>query len=261
MLGISDIYDDLLASKEGDILVKLKDGKELKVISFIIKKRSSVFRKMLESSMRESVTGVIDLSSQFSLEAFREFMAYVYYNKNYTGSYLPLLFEVLRITDYFDVNAYSSYINDRIIGLITDVPICLMIATEARKHGTLSQSIYSRCLKFVSEALKPRTAVCYDVNSGDSKAWCCHGHSTKCKRHADANDSSSYTVKGQVACIHYTLCNIRRFTQFAHTCRCCVHGPVKFAPALTTINQLPEFIVNDLNSTKTDEEGGNKTSA
>ncbi|CAO3566927.1 unnamed protein product [Mortierella alpina] len=126
------------------------------------------------------------------------FGAYIYYNKNYTGSYLPLLLEVLCITDFYGVNAYSTYINDRIIELITDVPICLMIATEARKHGTLAKNIYSRCLEFLSEALNTWTAVCYDVNSGDSKAWCCHAHSTKCKRHTDPKDSSSYTVSGQL---------------------------------------------------------------
>ncbi|KAF9290205.1 hypothetical protein BGZ68_007676 [Mortierella alpina] len=162
MTNISDIYDELLASKEGDILVKLKDGNELKVISFILKKRSSVFKTMLESSMQESVTGVIDLSSQYSLEAFREFMAYIYYNKRYTGSYVPLLFEVLCISDFYDVNDYSMYIEDRIIELVTDVPMCLMIATEAREHKALAEDIYSRCLEFLSEALKPRKAPCYD---------------------------------------------------------------------------------------------------
>ncbi|KAF9921417.1 hypothetical protein BGZ67_000532, partial [Mortierella alpina] len=190
MSDISDIYDELLASKEGDILVKLKDGNELRVISFLIKKRSSVFKTMLESSMQESVTGVIDLSSQYSLEAFREFVAHMYYNKRYTGSYLPLLFEILCITDYYGVNAYSAYIDDRIIKLITDVPMCLMIANEARKHGALATNIYSKCLEFLSEALKPRKVVCYDENSGDSRAWCCAPHSTKCKDHVDPKDPS-----------------------------------------------------------------------
>ncbi|CAO3568808.1 unnamed protein product [Mortierella alpina] len=159
MSDISDVYDQLLASKEGDILVKLKDGNELKVISCIIKARSSVFRTMLESSMQESVTGVIEPSSQYSLEAFREFMAYIYYNKRYRGSYLPLMFEVLCITGYYDINTYSTYINDRIIKLITDVPICLMIATEARKHGALAKDIYLKCLEFLSGALIPQEAV------------------------------------------------------------------------------------------------------
>ncbi|KAF9304970.1 hypothetical protein BG003_001476, partial [Podila horticola] len=162
MSGTSNIYDELLASKEGDVLVKLKDGNELKVISYIIKKRSSVFKTMLESSMQESATGVIDLSSQYSLQAFREFMAHIYYNKRYTGSYLPLLFEVLCISDYYDVNAYSAYIYDRITKLITDVPMCLMIATEARKHGDLTKKIYVRCLDFLAEALKPQKGRCYD---------------------------------------------------------------------------------------------------
>ncbi|KAF9925666.1 hypothetical protein BGZ67_008497 [Mortierella alpina] len=184
--------------------------------------------------MQESITGVIDLSSQYSLEAFCELMAYIYYNKRYSGSYLRLLFEVLCIADYYDVNAYSTYIDDRIIKLITDVPMCLMIATEARKHGALTTNIYSRCLEFLLEALKPRKAVCYDVNSGDSKAWCCASHSEKCKRHVDPKDSTPYT--GLVASA--------------------------FTPALITINQRPDVIVDDLISAEMKEkEQENKTSS
>ncbi|KAG0047922.1 hypothetical protein BGZ90_007755 [Linnemannia elongata] len=156
MLDLSTVYKELLASDEGDILVKLKDGKQLKVISFLIKNRSPIFKTMLESSMRESATGVVDLSSQYSLEAFREFMAHIYYNKQYTGSYVPLLFEILCIADYYEVEAYRSYISDRIVKLITNVPICLTIAFEALKHGTLTSEIYSRCVGFLVEALKPQ---------------------------------------------------------------------------------------------------------
>ncbi|KAF9976924.1 hypothetical protein BGZ75_010447 [Mortierella antarctica] len=218
---------------------------------------------MLESSMQESITGVIDLSSQYSLEAFCEFMAYIYYNKRYSGSYLRLLFEVLCIADYYDVNAYSTYIDDRIIKLITDVPMCLMIATEARKHGALASNIYSRCLEFLLEALKPRKAVCYDVNSGDSKAWCCASHSEKCKRHVDPKDSTPYTVRGQVACVYNTLRNLVP-ADFSFTHRCCTHGLVAsaFTPALITINQRPDVIVDDLISAEMKEkEQENKTSS
>ncbi|KAF9992286.1 hypothetical protein BGZ79_003280 [Entomortierella chlamydospora] len=138
MSDLSVVYEKLLASNDGDILVKLKDGKQLKVISFLINNRSPVFKTMLESSMQEATTGVVDLSSQYSLEAFREFMANVYYNKLYTGSYVPLLFEILCIADYYEVDAYRTYIRDCIIELITDVPICLVIASEALKHGALT---------------------------------------------------------------------------------------------------------------------------
>ncbi|KAG0027981.1 hypothetical protein BGZ81_005115, partial [Podila clonocystis] len=58
MDDLSAVYKALLASNEGDILVKLKDGKQLKIISFLIKKRSPVFKTMLESSMQEAATGV-----------------------------------------------------------------------------------------------------------------------------------------------------------------------------------------------------------
>ncbi|KAG0295070.1 hypothetical protein BGZ98_001523 [Dissophora globulifera] len=188
MSDISAVYEELLKSNEGDILVKLKDRKQLKVISYLIKSRSSVFKTMLESSMQEAATRVVDLSSQYSLEAFREVMAYIYYNKMYTGYYLPLLFEILSITDYYEVDAYRTYINDRIMVLITNVPISLIIASEALKHGTLTEKIYARCLGHLVEALKsgrsliletvePKTGICYDVFSGDSRAWCCSDHS------------------------------------------------------------------------------------
>ncbi|KAF9083083.1 hypothetical protein BGX29_003400, partial [Mortierella sp. GBA35] len=115
------VYEELLKSNEGDILVKLKDGKQLKVNSYLIKNRSSVFKTMLESSMQEAATRVVNLSSQYTLEAFREVMAYIYYNKTYAGSYLPLLFEILSITDYYEIDAYRTYFNDRIIALNTNL--------------------------------------------------------------------------------------------------------------------------------------------
>lgn len=181
MSDISDIYKELLESDEGDILVKLKDGKQLKIISFLIKKRSPVFKTMLESSMQEAASGVVDLSTEYSLEAFREFMAYIYYNKLYTGSYLPILFDILCIADYYQVEAYRTYISDRILSLITDTPICLVIAFEALKHGTLTNEIYTSCLQVLAKAIKQDWSLCYDDNSADAIAWSCSDHSKKGK--------------------------------------------------------------------------------
>ncbi|KAF8932530.1 hypothetical protein BGZ47_011346 [Haplosporangium gracile] len=253
MFDLSTVYKELLASDEGDILVKLKDGKQLKVISFLIKHRSPIFKTMLESSMREPATGVVDLSSQYSLEAFREFMAYIYYNKQYTGSYVPLLFEILCITDYYEVETYRSYINDRIIKLITNVPVCLTIGFEALKHGTLTSEIYAKCLGFLVEAVKPRKRVCYDDDSEDSKAWCCSDHSKKSKEIYGAYESGRYTLNGHVACIDTTVrkkhgYHVGQVT--GDTQRCCIHGPSKPAPALMNISELPDFIADDVISTK-----------
>ncbi|KAG0343870.1 hypothetical protein BG005_002154 [Podila minutissima] len=200
MDNLSAIYKELLASNEGDILVKLKDGKQLKIISFLIKKRSPIFKTMLKSSMQEAATGVVDLSSQYSLEAFREVMAYIYYNKRYSGSYVPLLFEILCITDYYGIDAYRTYISDRIIKLITDVPICLVIASEALKHETLTDGIYASCLEFLVTAIKPQRR----------------------KRGYHGDQISGYTQ------------------------RCCMHGPTP--PVLVNLSQLPDFIVDDVNS-------------
>jgi hypothetical protein len=170
MSDLYTVYMELLASNEGDILVKLKDGKELKIISFLIKKRSSVFKTMLDSLMQEAATGIVDLSTQYSLEAFREFMAYIYYDKQYTSSYVPLVFEILCITDYYEVGACRLYIVDRIVKLITNVPTCLTIAFKALKHGTLTSEIYARCLEFLVKAVKPQKRVCYDEHIEEPKA-------------------------------------------------------------------------------------------
>ncbi|KAF9560943.1 hypothetical protein EC968_005948 [Mortierella alpina] len=250
MSDLCAIYKELLASGEGDILVKLKDGKQIKIISFLIKKRSPVFKTMLEASMREAKTGVVDLSSQYSLEAFREFMAYIYYNELYSGFYVPLLFEILSITDYYQVDTYRTYISDQIKKLITNVPICLLIASEALKHGTLTAPIYARCLELLVEAVKP--PACYDKRSGDSKAWCCSSHSKKDKR---GYDSYTYTVNGQVACIYSTTRKNQGYhvhQSSEYTERCCMHGPRK--QALANISQLPDFIVDDVNSAMIDDE-------
>jgi hypothetical protein len=219
---------------------------------------------MMESSMQESATNVVDLSSHYTLEAFREFMAYIYYNKTYTGSYLPLLFEILSITDYYGVDAYRAYINDRIIELITNIPICLMIASETQKHGTLTENIYARCLDLLVEALKPqkestgletiepKKRVCYDVNSGDTMAWCCSSHSKKSKAVSRQNYRSGlYTVNGQVACIESTIrkglgYQVTEITGYSE--RCCIHRPRQ--SELMSIDQLPDFIVDDVKSAR-----------
>ncbi|KAF9291456.1 hypothetical protein BGZ68_003876 [Mortierella alpina] len=247
MVYLSEIYKELFEAGEGDISVKLKAGKQLRVISYSIKKRSPVFKTMLDASMRESTTGVVDLSAHFSYEAFRECMAFVYYNKPHTGSYVPVLFELLCIADYFDIEAYKTHISDRIVKCITDVPLCLVIASEALKHGTVTSSIYVRCLEFLAHAAEPQ---CYDKRSGDSLAWCCSGHSSKFKGQYEYYLASLFTVNGQVAYIYY-LCYSKskgngptsKFKQ-----RCCLHG--SGPKPRVDIDQLSDFIRDDFRSAK-----------
>ncbi|KAF9926103.1 hypothetical protein BGZ67_008262 [Mortierella alpina] len=191
MFDLSAIYKELLMADEGDIVVKLKDGKQLKVISYLVKKRSPVFKSMLDASMQEASTGVVDLSSQYTFEAFHEFMGFIYYNKLHTGCYVPLLFEILCIADYYEIDAYKSYINDRIVKLIKDLPLCLIIASEAQKHGTITSNIYATCIAFLAQVVQPQ---CYDKSSGDPKAWCCSSHSSKIKKKCGSHSSDSYTL-------------------------------------------------------------------
>ncbi|KAF9119007.1 hypothetical protein BGX30_004151 [Mortierella sp. GBA39] len=202
MSDLCTVYKELLASNEGDILFKLKDGKQLKIISFLIKKRSLIFKTMLD------------------LEAFREFMAHIYYNKQYAGSYVPLLFEILYIADYYEVAAYRRYISDRIIKLIANVPICLTIASEALKHGTLTSEIYARCVGFLKEAVEPQKRVCYDK----------HSVYVEERRHKGASGTFEYYHSGgavdeQVDCI-------------------------ESSKPLVAISELPDFIVDDVVSVK-----------
>ncbi|KAG0282345.1 hypothetical protein BGZ96_000580 [Linnemannia gamsii] len=255
MSAILTVYKDLLTSNEGDILVKLKDGKQLKIISFLIKKRSSVFKTMLESPMTEAATGVVDLSTQYGLEAFREFMAYIYYNKLYAGSFVPLLFEILTIADYYEVDAYRTYLNDRIIALITNVPICLMIASEAQKHGTLTEKIYAKCLRLLVDALAPNKRVCYDTVSGNSMPWCCSNHSRKPRLTLRTYWTGIYTVDGVAACIDATTrksLGLGVGDTAGYSERCCIHRMVQ--STLLTIDELPGFIVDDVMSAMTDDE-------
>ncbi|KAF9969732.1 hypothetical protein BGZ73_007767 [Actinomortierella ambigua] len=220
MSDLPAIYKGLLESNDGDIVVKLNDGKELKIISYLIKRRSLVFKTMMESPTQEAVTGIVDLSSAYGLEAFREFMAYVYYNKLYTGSYIPLLFEILSITDYYGVDTYKTYISDRIVKLITNVPICLMVASEALKYGSLTDMVYHACLEFLAAAVDPPSSEHYDKNSGNMGGCSCSDYSTKHK----------VDRKGE------------------RTQKCPVHSPKKIIITPLSISELPEFIVGDLRS-------------
>ncbi|KAF9193504.1 hypothetical protein BGZ49_003278 [Haplosporangium sp. Z 27] len=250
MSDLSVIYKELLASEEGDILVKLKNGSQLKIISFLVKKRSPVFKTMLESSMKEAATGVVDLSSQYSLEAFREFMAYIYYNKLYAGSFLPLLFELLCIANYYEVDSYRTYISDQTIKLITNVPICLMIAYEAQKQGAFASKIYSKCIKFLVETTNPKPK-CFDTDSGDSKAWCCSDHSTKVRWNINFGQNQ-YIVNGRVACIYSTLRKAQGYNDpinpSEYKDRCCKHRSK--ASESVDIDQLPDFIVDEVKSAR-----------
>ncbi|KAF9907556.1 hypothetical protein EC991_010852 [Linnemannia zychae] len=266
MSDILEAYEDLLASDEGDILVKLKNGARLKIISFLIKKRSPVFKSMLESSMQEASTGVVDLSEQYSLESFREFMAHIYYNKLCTSFHLPLLFEILSIADYYDVEAYRTYIMDRIIALNTDIPICLMIASEALQYGTLTDKIYASCIKLLVDALergkkfemfltrttpRPMGLLCYDRTSGDTNAWCCADHSTKDRATSKTYKPGMFTIDGQAACIDFTTRKDLRYhvgDVTGYSERCCIHRPMQ--PVLTNIADLPDFIVDEVKSAK-----------
>ncbi|KAF8954858.1 hypothetical protein BGZ46_002806, partial [Entomortierella lignicola] len=250
MSDLSVIYKELLASEEGDILVKLKDGSQLKIISFLIKKRSPVFKTMFESSMKEAATGVIDLSSQYSLEAFREFMAYIYYNKLYAGSFLPLLFELLCIANYYGVDSYLSYISDQIIKLITNAPMCLMIAYEAQKQGAFASKIYSKCIEFLVEATDSEPK-CFDIDSGEPKAWCCSDHSTNVRWNINLR-KNQYIVNGQVACVYSTLRKAQgyndpiNFSEYKD--RCCEHRSK--ASESVDIDQLPDFIMDEIKSAR-----------
>ncbi|KAF9199455.1 hypothetical protein BGZ49_010400 [Haplosporangium sp. Z 27] len=212
MSDLSVVYRELLASEEGDILVKLKNGSQLKIISFLLKQRSPVFKTMLESSMKEAATGVIDLSSQYSLEAFREFMAYIYYNKLYAGSFVPLLFELLCI--------------------ITNVPICLTIAYEAQKHGALTSIIYSVCIGFLVRAAGPPKHECYSTMN---KSVTNYG-------------KYQYIVHGQVARLSSTIHNAQGYydpiSSSAYRNGCCEH--CSKASESVDIDQLPDFIVDDV---------------
>ncbi len=45
MLDLSDSYKQLLDANEGDVLIKLKDKRQLRAISYILKNRSPVFKQ------------------------------------------------------------------------------------------------------------------------------------------------------------------------------------------------------------------------
>ncbi|KAF9188111.1 hypothetical protein BGZ49_003980, partial [Haplosporangium sp. Z 27] len=246
-MSVFVIYKELLTSEEGDILVKLKNGSQLKIISFLLKQRSPVFKTMLESSMKEAATGVIDLSSQYSLEAFREFMVYIYCNKLYVGSFVPLLFELLCIADYYEVDSYRTFISDQIIDLITNVPICLTIAYEAQKQGALTSIIYSRCIEYLVKFVDQPEPECFDTCGGDIKPWCCLGHSVKNKRNINLTENQ-YTVEGKVACIYSTLRKAQGYDDpinpSEYKDRCCEHR--SRVSEFVGIGQLPDFIVDDV---------------
>lgn len=243
MVELNEIYKNLLESNTGDVTIKLKDEKEIKIISYIINNRSPVFKTMMDSEMKEKNTGVVDLSKQYTLEAFKDFMSYIYYNKMHNGVYIPLLFEILEICNYYDVKDYKSYIYDRIVELIDSMSISLIIAKEALKYAFLTEDIYEKCIEFLK---KPKISACYDSTSNETVAWCCANHSIKNKGYHYVIDRPN--LNGKRPCIYITAYNNYNGSHLSvtsdyETTRCCEHGEkiVKHKDI-----EFPEFILEDL---------------
>lgn len=248
---VSTFYKGLLESDEGDVTVKLKDGSR-KIISYIVKKGSPVFKTMLESEMQEAQTRIVDLSKYYTLEAFEEFMAYLYYNKQYGGKYVPLLFEILHICDYYGVNDYKEFLENRIISIIDSEAICLTIAAEALKFEDLTNKIYAKCLEFLLKNTTSQTKSvreCYDQQYNNSIYWCCL-HSSN-KNHGYNLIANTYRIDGRVGCMYMTLRKNDGYSVDLVSCynteRCCEHDTAPRA-LRTDFSQLPAFIIRDLES-------------
>ena len=99
--------------------------------------------------------------------------------------------------------------------------------------------------------MKPQMRDCYGKISFDTKAWCCSDHSKKSKV---MGSYESFTMNGKVACMYSTMRRKHVNVSQSYTQRCCLHGPSK--PAIMNIDQLPDFIIERLNSVKIDDDDG-----
>ncbi|KAF9916833.1 hypothetical protein FBU30_001141 [Linnemannia zychae] len=266
MPEITALYKNLLLSNEGDIIVKLKDGKQIKIISYLVKSRSTVFKSMMNSSVNESTTSVIDFSSQYSLEAFRKFTAFIYYNEKYEGPYLPLMFEILSIVDYYDIQDYRTYIHDRIVTLITNVPICLTIASESLTYGALTEKIYTECVKFLVETIKwknqsaaPESPYLYSPGNvfgspaGSGGFGSAGGFGSSGRFGSSGASSNPTNIAGCVSTSRATA-PTKSTTGCSETC----HVHCSSRSFSINLEDLPEFIAEDVKSALADTKSKNE---
>lgn len=155
MFNLSSFYKELLESNIGDVTIKLMDDKEVTVVSYIICKHSSVFKMLLESGMKESESKIVDLSKHYGIDAFSEFLNYIYYGKTYDGHCISILFELLQICDFFDVQQYRANIEFKIKNFVDGLPMCLVIAKKALKRGQVAKNIYDACILYLIRKVKP----------------------------------------------------------------------------------------------------------
>lgn len=191
---IINFMKKLYLDNDGDITIELSDKTNIKVISYIIKKKSKIFNNMFNNDMKENITKSIDMTIYDPISV-KNFFAYLYYNEIYNGNDIDIYFELLFLSEQYDQKDYFIYIKDKIIKIINNTTITTIL-NKCLEYGTISDEIYEKGIEYICA----NSLTCYDVISDDPYAWCCK-HSIKSAQ----NYYKYYEHNGTNSCISYNL--------------------------------------------------------
>jgi hypothetical protein len=193
---IINFMKKLYLDNDGDITINLSDKTNIKVISYIIKKKSKIFNNMFNNDMKENITKSIDMTTYDPISV-KNFFAYLYYNEVYNGNDIDVYFELLYLNEQYDQKDYFACIKNKIIKIINDTTITTIL-NKCLECESISDEIYKKGIEYICE----NSLNCYDLMSDDPYAWCCK-HSIKNTQ----NYYKYYEHNGTNSCISYNLLN------------------------------------------------------
>lgn len=127
---------------EGDITINLSDKINIKVISYIIKKKSKVFYNIFNNEMLENYNKAIDMTI-YNPISVKNFFGYLYYNDIYNGNDIDIYFELLYLNEQYDQKGYFIYIKDKIIELINNLTITIIL-NKCLEYGSICDKYMER---------------------------------------------------------------------------------------------------------------------
>lgn len=240
---LKDVYKKLFLSNSGDIIIKLKNDETLKVHEVLISARSEVFKKMLTSSMQETKTKTIDMTT-YDPERVKELFLYLYCEEYQQESKtVASIFEFMKLLDMFNLHKYCEKISNILEEKCTldDAWDLLPICFENQK---LYEKLYQKLHFLIYHAMLEQTKLnfhsheykCYDdMIPGQKKHgivirpnkhiryMCCeHWKSNEEKKHLQ-RPLSTTKYNGRQVCIAYTKQGIDPTTRDSERILCCRH--------------------------------------
>lgn len=135
---------ELFEENKGDIIIKGKGkNKQWHVISYILKRISPVFKKMLTNDLKEKSSSIIDLS-HYDNDNIDFMLKYVYYKYVITDLNMiksPLLLcELVHIFDIYELHEPKDHLI-KLMNVVKTKEFIFASLNEFPKYGVLFQNV------------------------------------------------------------------------------------------------------------------------